>query len=173
MPHISENDKQCFWKYSWILSFRHTEPWIPVVGHGGESCDSDIMKLVTATLLVMSWWTQRELGHILSTRRGFGINHAIRTCTVKWSHTIFILLQHHLYCFVLSMRIHFKFSTPSDPYYSSLIQMYLDTKICLDTSILAKSIMGQREYYYYFLIPWWLHESMVNLISLVCVCVLI
>jgi hypothetical protein len=39
------------------------------------------------------------------------INHAIRTCTVKWSHTIFILLQHHLYCFVLSMRIHFKFSS--------------------------------------------------------------
>jgi hypothetical protein len=31
-----------------------------------ESCDSDIMKLVTATLLVMSWWRQRELGHFLS-----------------------------------------------------------------------------------------------------------
>jgi hypothetical protein len=39
-------------------------------------------------------------------------------------------------------------NTPSDSYYSSSIQMYLSTKLCLDKSILVKSIMGQRKYIY-------------------------
>jgi hypothetical protein len=36
-------------------------------------------------------------------------------------------------------------STPSDSYYSSSIRIYLDTKLCPDISVLAKSIMGRRE----------------------------
>jgi hypothetical protein len=35
---------------------------------------------------------------------------------------------------------------PSNPYYLSLVFIYLDIEICLDTSILATSIMDRKEY---------------------------
>jgi hypothetical protein len=41
-----------------------------------------------------------------------------------------------------------KLYTPSDHYYLSLIWMYLDTKMCPDTSILGTSNSGRREYHF-------------------------
>jgi hypothetical protein len=40
-----------------------------------------------------------------------------------------------------------KKDTPSDHYYLSLVCMYLDTKMCLDTSTLAIGNNGRREYH--------------------------
>jgi hypothetical protein len=44
--------------------------------------------------------------------------------------------------------IHKNKITPSDSYYLSLVWMYLDTKICLDTSILETRNMGRREWHF-------------------------
>jgi hypothetical protein len=41
--------------------------------------------------------------------------------------------------------INSKQCTPSDHYYLSRLGMYLDIKMCLDTSILAIGNSGQRE----------------------------
>jgi hypothetical protein len=40
-------------------------------------------------------------------------------------------------------------TTLSDPYYLSLVRMYLDTETCLDTSILVTSNMDRRDLYFF------------------------
>jgi hypothetical protein len=40
----------------------------------------------------------------------------------------------------------YKSNITTNPYYLSLVFIYLDIEICLDTSILATSIMDRKEY---------------------------
>jgi hypothetical protein len=52
-------------------------------------------------------------------------------------------------------------ATSSNPYYKSLVWMYLHTIICLDTSILAESNIDQREYPFFFLVQPWTRSDML------------
>jgi hypothetical protein len=54
------------------------------------------------------------------------------------------LIREHLGAFLSRLHSVINFITPSDPYYLSLKLVNRNTKMCLDTPILATSNMGWR-----------------------------
>jgi hypothetical protein len=64
-------------------------------------------------------------------------------------HNLIFCYPQHIFELILKIIYVWNSNTSSNPYYSSI------TKICLDTSTLAKSIMDRREYKFPFNIPFY------------------